>query len=73
MNTKHWLRRLAVVAQGALLVACTASDELPDPYEKRQCPGNQVLVCIGGRVPQGARISDREPRICQCRPPDQLY
>lgn len=56
----------------ALLTACAGSGELAQPDEQQSCPAPQVLVCRGGTVSKTGRVRDREPRICQCQPPDQL-
>jgi hypothetical protein len=65
--------RLAMMASVALLLAaCAGSGANTPASEQQSCPGSQVLVCRGGTVSKTGRIRDREPRICECRPPERI-
>lgn len=65
---------IALAALPVLLCACAPSDELPDPYEveRRGCPNVDVLVCKVDKISKTEGVRERDVRICQCRPPDQI-
>ena len=67
------LSRIIIAATITVLFsACAAGNDPSTPDQSDSCPIGELWVCEGGTISKTGRVRDREPRVCQCRPQDQL-